>query len=111
MAVTIWIWKASPGDPGRCPADHWRHVPPARTYHLSFGIGEATGPYGAHLEVYWNGTLVGSYSPQTGAMQTIDRPPCDGTSNTLSFKETGAIDNSGTFLANVDDGGCGRHRR
>jgi T1SS-143 domain-containing protein len=25
----------------------------------------------------------------------------DGTSNTLSFKETGAIDNSGTFLANV----------
>ncbi|WP_441229190.1 T1SS-143 repeat domain-containing protein [Tardiphaga sp. 215_C5_N2_1] len=73
-----------------------------QTYHLSFAIGEATGPYGAHLEVYWNGTLVGSYSPQTGAMQTIDLTVvADGTSNTLSFKETGAIDNSGTFLANV----------
>jgi len=72
------------------------------TYHLSFDIGEATGSYDARLEVYWNGTLIGTYTPNTGAMQTIDLAVvAAGGNNTLSFKEVGAADYSGTFLANV----------
>jgi len=72
------------------------------TYHLSFDIGEAAGPYNAKLEVYWNGTLVGTYTPSTGALQSIDLAVvATGAANTVTFKEIGTPDYSGTFLANV----------
>lgn len=69
-------------------------------YTLSFEIG-ASDPSSAGLEVYWNGNLVDTYHPgQTTAIKTLDLTAIAG-ANTVTFKEIGSADNTGTYLANV----------
>ncbi|MDP9812515.1 T1SS-143 domain-containing protein [Rhizobium tibeticum] len=70
---------------------------------LSFEYGS---PFAgtAELKVYWNGTLVGTYSPvEIGKMSsvTLDNLVANGGTNTLTFEEVGAPDNTGTYLANI----------
>lgn len=69
-------------------------------YTLNFEIG-ASDPSSAGLEVYWNGNLVGTYHPgQITAIATLDLTAISG-ANTITFKEIGSADNTGTYLANV----------
>ncbi|MDR6663754.1 T1SS-143 domain-containing protein, partial [Tardiphaga robiniae] len=81
-------------------------LPPGQHYTLSFEIG-ASDPSSAGLEVYWNGQLVGTYHPgSTMAIQTLDLiaqtdPNNAHPANTVTFKEVGSADNTGTYLANV----------
>ncbi|MDM9623576.1 VCBS domain-containing protein, partial [Rhizobium sp. S96] len=76
---------------------------------LTFEIGSPE-PNSAGLQVYWNGALVGTYSPDDGQVMdkiTITGLTSSGGVDTLTFKEIGsdanghAIDNTGTYLANV----------
>ena len=69
---------------------------------VSFEIGEAN--FGnAKLEVLWDNTVVGTYDPQNGLMQTESLAlTANGTSDTLTFREIGVSgDNTGTFLTDV----------
>ncbi len=71
------------------------------TYKLTFEAGSPDAG-SSKLEVYWNGTLVGTVQP-TGSMvgQTLNLTAAGGT-NTLTFREVGnGNDNTGTYLANV----------
>jgi T1SS-143 domain-containing protein len=71
-------------------------------YTLSFEMGESLDRDGL-LEVFWNGTSVGTFDPASGLMQlvTLELVAIAG-DNTLTFREIGTDnDNSGTYLANV----------
>ncbi|QUS39179.1 VWA domain-containing protein [Tardiphaga alba] len=73
---------------------------PGQTYILSFEAG-APVPGSAHLQVWFGGQLVADIDP-TNAMKiyTVEVTAGSG-SNVLEFRETGAPDNQGTYLANV----------
>ncbi|MCP3400927.1 DUF5801 repeats-in-toxin domain-containing protein [Bradyrhizobium sp. CCGB20] len=77
-----------------------------QTYDLRFEAG-APYPNSAHLEVWFGGVKIADISP-TGQMQeyTIQVVAGSGPNhdNVLEFRETGAPDNQGTYLANVSVG-------
>ncbi|WP_027556311.1 DUF5801 repeats-in-toxin domain-containing protein, partial [Bradyrhizobium sp. Cp5.3] len=77
-----------------------------QTYDLRFEAG-APFPNLAHLEVWFGGVKVGDISP-TGQMQEYTIQVVGGSGpnhdNLLEFRETGAPDNQGTYLANVSVG-------
>ena len=75
-----------------------------QVYQLSFEIGKASDSAAdsAKVEVFWNGTSIGIFTPSAGLMQTISLSLTAGETNTIAFREVGvAGDNSGTYLANV----------
>lgn len=92
--------------PGNVQVSQYLTLIPGAVYHLTFEIGAANDPGiadSAKLEVFWNGTSVGIYTPTSGVMQTISIDvTASGANNQLTFREIGeAGDNTGTFLANV----------
>lgn len=92
--------------PGNVQVSQDLTLTPGAVYHLTFEIGAANNPGiadSAKLEVFWNGTSVGIYTPTSGVMQTISIDvTAAGANNQLTFREVGeAGDNTGTFLANV----------
>jgi len=92
--------------PGNVQVSQDLTLTPGAVYHLTFEIGAANDPgiaNSAKLEVFWNGTSVGTYTPTSGVMQTISIDvTAAGANNQLTFREIGeAGDNTGTFLANV----------
>jgi T1SS-143 domain-containing protein len=74
------------------------------SYVLSFEYGTPANGTAA-VQVWWNGTLVETFTPTPGAgpMATITLPlTAHGSDNTISFVEVGTpTDNTGTYLANV----------
>ena len=76
-------------------------------YTLTFEVGQAddapAGDGSALLEVWWNGVQVGgTINPNPGTTQTITLI-VDGNvgANTLTFREVGAVDSTGTYLGNI----------
>ncbi|MGN6284716.1 MAG: T1SS-143 repeat domain-containing protein [Afipia sp.] len=71
------------------------------SYTLTFDAAKPAG-YDAQTEVYWNGQLVGTVTPNADHFEQFSITVTAGSgSNTLEFREVGAADNGGTFLANV----------
>ena len=73
-------------------------------YQLTFEVGQADDADTALLEVWWNGVQVGAtINPNPGNTQTItlNVTAGPGLTNTVTFREVGAVDSTGTYLANV----------
>jgi VCBS repeat-containing protein len=71
-------------------------------FTLTFEMGSPQ-PDSAKLEVYWNGKLVDTFS-STGAMTSVtigSLLATEGGTGTLTFREVGNLDNTGTYLANI----------
>ena len=75
----------------------------SKTYSISFEVG-SPNPASAGLEVYWNGVKIGTGLVITNKMTLVTLTglaPDDLGNGTLSFKEVGSPDNTGTYLANI----------
>ena len=71
-------------------------------FTLTFEMGSPQ-PDSAKLEVYWNGKLVDTFT-STDAMKSVtigNLLATEGGTGTLTFKEVGNLDNTGTYLANI----------
>lgn len=76
-----------------------------QVYDLRFEAG-APFPNSAHLEIWFGGVRIDDFTPN-GQMTAYDLKITGGSgdgSNLLEFRETGAPDNQGTYLANVSVG-------
>ncbi|EKS39948.1 DUF5801 repeats-in-toxin domain-containing protein [Afipia clevelandensis] len=72
-----------------------------QSYTLTFDAAKPAG-YDATTQVYWNGQLVGTITPNSDHFEQFSIVVIGGAgSNTLEFREVGIADNGGTFLANV----------
>ncbi len=72
------------------------------TFTLTFQMGTPQGGT-AQLEVYWNGQPVGVYTP-TNEMTKVtigNLSASEAGTGTLTFKEVGTADFTGTYLANI----------
>ncbi len=71
---------------------------------LSVDMANRSGGTSGHAEVYWNGQLVGTLDNNSTTLETftfdVTAGSGDGT-NTLTFKGTGAADNTGASIDNV----------
>ena len=76
---------------------------PGGSFELSFLYAQRAGvnPISGSFEVYWNGSLVGSFDPTSTAMSLYSTTVSALDNNTLEFRGTGIQDSYGAIIDNV----------